>query len=264
MTKQPSGKAIILSAGQGRRLLPYTASVPKCLVDVSGRAVLDWQLRALRAAGIDSVALVIGFEADKVEAHLARHCPVGVDVRTYFNPRFAQADNLISCLAAREEMDEDFILLNGDTLFEPPVVTRVRNSEAAPVSVAVATKAIYDADDMKVSCRGQFVTHIDKKVPAREIDGEAIGMSLFRGAGPGLFAAALERIVAAPDAHRRFYLSAVNHLAAQNLVRAVAVDDLLWTEIDYPADLERAEMMVSDWRSSRVQVAAPIVVSDNA
>lgn len=264
MTKRRGGKAIILSAGQGRRLLPYTSAVPKCLVEVSGRTVLDWQLRALRAAGVDSIALVIGFEANKVEAHLNQHCPLGLDVRTYFNPRFAQADNLISCLAAREEMDEDFLLLNGDTLFEPTVVTRLLESEVAPVSVAVATKAIYDADDMKVSCRGRYVIHIDKKVPANRIDGEAIGMSLFRGPGPCLFADAIEQIAKRPDGHRRYYLSAVNQLAEQNLVRAVAVDDLLWTEIDYPADLERAEIMVSDWRSSRIQHTIPLAASNNA
>jgi choline kinase len=264
MMKRSRGKAIILSAGQGRRLLPYTANVPKCLVEVAGRTVLDWQLRALKAAGIGQVALVIGFEADKVEAHVAAHCPFGLDVRTYFNPRFAEADNLISCLTVRDEMNGDFLLLNGDTLFEATAITRLRQSERAPVSVAVATKDAYDADDMKVSCKGVLVTHIDKQVPADRIDGEAIGISLFRDRGPQRFLEALEQIAGEPEAHRRWYLSAVNLLAKQGLVRAVAVDDLRWAEIDYPADLERAESLVSYWQNRRVADEAPIPVRETA
>lgn len=257
-------KAIVLSAGQGRRLLPFTATTPKCLVEVSGRTILEWQLRALRAAGLKSIALVIGFGADQVEAHLAQHCPIGLDVRTYFNPRFAQADNLVSCLSAREEMTEDFLLLNGDTLFEPAAVTRLYQSPLAPVAIAIATKGAYDADDMKVSCKGELVTHIDKGIPADRIDGEAIGMSLFRDRGPALFVEALEQIMREPEAHRRWYLSAVTRLAQQGLVRGVAVDDIAWTEIDYPADLERAKSLVSRWRARRISNEVPIVASDNA
>jgi choline kinase len=234
------------------------------LVEVCGRTVLEWQLRALSTAGIKQVALVIGFKAQKVEAHLARRCPPGLDVQTYFNPRYDRADNLISCLAAREEMRDDFLLLNGDTLFEPTAVVRLCRSAVAPISVAVATKAAYDADDMKVTCDAGLVTRIDKTVPADRIDGEAIGVSLFRGRGPDVFVEALEQIAREPDAHRRWYLSAVNRLALQGLVRAVAVDDLGWAEIDYPADLERAEALVSQWRETRVHADVAVVATDSA
>lgn len=257
-------RAIILSAGQGSRLLPFTTTVPKCLVEVSGRTLLEWQLRALRAARVELITVVVGFEAEKVETHLAQFCPSGLRVRTLFNPLYARADNLVSCLAARGEMTSDFLLLNGDTLFEPAAVTRLLRSEVGPVSIAIASKSTYDADDMKVSCNAGRVWQVDKKLPTDQIDGEAIGLSLFRGQGPRLFVEALERIAQEKDAHRRWYLSAVNHLAGQGLVSAVPVDDVGWTEIDYPADLERAESLVSRWQETRVVAEARIAAGDSA
>lgn len=240
-------KAIILSAGQGRRLLPLTAQLPKCLIEVCGRTVLEWQLRALAEAGITLVTVVVGFGADDVERHMIDRAPSGMDVRALFNPLWNRADNLVSCLAASGEMTEDFLLINGDTLFESDIVPRLRASWENPVSLAVATKALYDADDMKVSCVAGRITRIGKDLPTDQVDGEAIGMSLFRGPGPGLFREALEEVAREPQGHRRWYLSAVDRLAGRGLVHAESVDDLGWVEIDYPHDLAPAVALASRW-----------------
>jgi choline kinase len=240
-------KAIILSAGQGRRLLPLTAHIPKCLVEVGGRTLLEWQLRALADAGIKVVTVVVGFGAGDVERHLIERAPVGMDARALVNARWNRADNLVSCLAARGEMTEDFLLINGDTLFEPAIVTRLCASRPHPVSVAVARKAFYDEDDMKVWCDAGRVTRVGKDLPLDRVGGEAIGMSLYRGAGPRLLGEALEEVAGEPGADRRWYLSAVDRLAGRGLVHAESVDDLGWAEIDYPHDLPPAVALAARW-----------------
>ena len=65
-------KAVILSAGQGSRLLPLTADRPKCLIDFAGRTLLDWQLDMLAGNGVTEVTLVTGFRDDQIAAALAR------------------------------------------------------------------------------------------------------------------------------------------------------------------------------------------------
>lgn len=240
-------KAIILSAGQGRRLLPLTADRPKCLLPISGQTVLVWQLRALEAAGVELASIVIGFGAAQVEQQLGQVSFAELKTRTVLNPIYDRTDNLVSCLAAREEMDEDFLLVNGDTLFEPGVIRRLLASEPAPVSVAVVRKAAYDADDMKVSAGAGRLTRIGKDLGAGEIDGEAIGVSLFRGQGPRVFVQALEEVQREPDGHRRWYLSAVDLLARRGVVSATLVDGLGYAEIDYPDDVARAESLVAMW-----------------
>src|SRR4051794_18805316 len=109
-------KAIILSAGQGRRLLPLTEKRPKCLVPLAGRTLLEWQLRNLAAAGLEEAVVVTGFGADQIESALRTMQLQGLSVRTLYNPFYAVADNLGSCWAARTEMEGEFLILNGDTL----------------------------------------------------------------------------------------------------------------------------------------------------
>lgn len=252
-------KAIILSAGQGRRLLPLTADLPKCLLNLGGRTVLEWQLLGLRAAGIKQVTVVTGFGADKVAAVLARRCPAGMKARSLFNPMYAVADNLVSCLAARDDMHNDFLLVNGDTLFEMQIVTRLLHNAIAPVSVAVAHKDAYDADDMKVRCIDGWVRDIGKDL--HHVDGEAIGISLYRGDGPKLFRDALDEVAHQPDAHRRWYLSAVNLLAHRGRVHAVPIGTAPWAEIDYPHDLKRAAALVSSGEEDRHWADAPLTMA---
>jgi choline kinase len=65
-------KALILSAGQGRRLLPYTAESPKCTIPVLGRSMIEWQIDALLSLGIERITVVVGYGADCVERLLKK------------------------------------------------------------------------------------------------------------------------------------------------------------------------------------------------
>ena len=148
-------KAIILSAGQGKRLSPLTDTRPKCLVELSGRTVLHWQLKHLAEAGITEVVVVTGFAADTVETEIAGLKIPGLSVRTLFNPFYALTDNLATCWLARGELVGDVLLLNGDTLFETAIAERLIAAPPAPITVTIDRKASgYDADDMKVLTEG--------------------------------------------------------------------------------------------------------------
>ena len=117
-------KAVILSAGQGKRLLPLTADMPKCLLPFAGRSILEWQIRALAANGVGEVFVVTGFKTEAVEEAIAAMPDIGPMVRVILNPFYAVADNVGSCYVARGEMEGEFILMNGDTLMGPDVIGR--------------------------------------------------------------------------------------------------------------------------------------------
>ena len=61
-------RAVILGAGEGTRLRPYTDDRPKCLVELAGRTLLAWQLDALAAAGVSDTTIVTGYRADQILA----------------------------------------------------------------------------------------------------------------------------------------------------------------------------------------------------
>lgn len=235
-------KALLLCAGRGRRLLPLTAETPKCLLPVrDGEPALALQLRALARAGVERALVAVGFRADRVERFLAEHPVPGLAVETLYNPWFGLSDNLATCWLARSAMDEDFALVNGDTVFEARVLERLLAAHPAPVTLAIDRKPSYDADDMKVAldASGRLL-RIGKRLPPHAVRGESAGLVLFRGTGPKLFAAALERAVRRPGALSRWYVAALDALAHEVRVETVSLRGLWWLEIDSVDDLARA------------------------
>ena len=244
-------KAVILSAGQGKRLLPLTENSPKCILPIMGKTLIEWQIDELAKCGIDQVAVVLGYRADKVERILnSRYGPHRV--RTIYNAAYAVSDNLVSCWTAHDEMNEDFVLLNGDTLFESAVLKRLLETGTHPVTVVINHKNDYDADDMKVELDGCRLVKIGKDLIADQVDGESIGMILFRGRGPRLFCNALETALNDPSSQRKWYLSVIDEMARTMPVWTCSAHGLNWCEIDYRADLIAAEKVVSAFDARRV------------
>jgi choline kinase len=252
-------KAIILSAGQGRRLLPFTKEEPKCLLAVDGdRSVLELQLRALASCGITQVTIMVGFGMDRVEHFLATHPIAGLNVRTRYNPFFATTNNLVTCWLASAEMTEDCVLLNGDTLFDPEVLNLLLTSPEAPVTLVINRKPEYDDDDMKVSLKGgRKLKAVGKTLPPSTVHGESIGLMMFRGVGVLAFRDALDVTIREPEALQMWYLSVINSLCPSSLVDTVSMEGLWWAEIDTCEDLAKVRAHFSSRPSQSVRVPLP-------
>jgi len=244
-------RAIVLSAGQGKRLLPLTAEIPKCLLPVDGeRTVLELQLETLARCGVERATIVSGFGVDRVERFLATSPVPSLDVELLFNPFFSVSDNLATCWVARGAMQQDFLLVNGDTLFEPNVLLRLLEA-SAPITVTIDHKPSYDDDDMKVSLDDDGrLLEIGKTLKPEVVHGESIGLLCFRGAGADRFRAAVERAMRRPEALRAWYLSVVNALAAEGGVDSASIRGMWWREIDSPEDLEEARQSLRRRASS--------------
>jgi choline kinase len=252
-------RAIILSAGQGKRLHPLTAKIPKCLLPVLGeKPVLEVQLRALAACGVSEASVLVGFGSQRVEDFLCDHPLPGIRVRTVYNPFFATTDNLVTCCWARSEMQGDFVLLNGDTLFETAVLERLLASPPAPLTLAVNQKADYDDDDMKVAVDAQGrLRAVGKTLDPAIVNGESIGLMFFRGEGPRIFRDALEAAISEPSSLRAWYLSVVNRIAWSSRVAAAFITGLWWGELDTPEDLEHVRTAFASMEAERLQARLP-------
>ncbi len=238
-------RAIILAAGQGKRLLPLTESRPKCLIELSGRSLLAWQLLRLQAAGVDEAVIVTGFRADAVEAEVAG-LGLTMPVRLAFNPFYTVSDNTASCWIVRHEFDRDVLILNGDTLFGPGVAERLLSAPEAEIIVAIDRKPSYDADDMKVLTEAGVLRAIGKTIEA--YDAESIGFLRFSTAGAARFAAGVERVLAHPEGLRRWYLSVIDELAHAGVdVRVCSVEGLEWGEMDFPQDVKALIRLSAGW-----------------
>lgn len=245
-------KAIILSAGQGSRLLPLTEGRPKCLLPLGDKptekTLIEWQIWALTQGGVNEIAVVVGYHAPDVIALLKKLEGPKLKIRTVFNPFFKLADNLASCWLARHEMDQDFVILNGDTVIEPDIFKKLLVSPSAPITVTIDKKESYDADDMKVHLKGTRLLDIGKTLAADRTNGESIGMLLFRGTGPKLFTDTLDRLMHTPEGLKWWYLRAIGQIAEHHQVETCNIEGSNWGEVDFPADLENVSAMVADWK----------------
>jgi choline kinase len=244
-------KAIILSAGQGSRLLPLTENLPKCLLDLAGRSMLEWQLQSLAAAGITEVVVVTGFQTQQVETSLAAISPPGLRTRVLFNPFYKVADNLASCWMVRGEFTGPTLILNGDTLFEPAIARRLIEAPDAAITVTIDRKPTYDDDDMKVITDGNRLRAIGKKLVSG-VNGESIGFLRFNAAGAAAFVAEIEQTMRTLEGTSLWYLSAIHKLANQGVdVQVASIEGLDWAELDFPQDLVDCREIAARWVAAK-------------
>lgn len=97
--------AIILAAGMGTRLLPYTQTKPKSLVEINGEPIVERQIRFLKEAGIHDITIVVGYYADQFE--YLRH---KYSVSITFNPAYKKYNNLYSLYLVKEKLADSYIV----------------------------------------------------------------------------------------------------------------------------------------------------------
>lgn len=229
-------KAIIIAAGHGSRLLPLTLTTPKCLVPVGGRAILDHQLDAIAAAGIETAVIVGGYRIGQIAEHLAARSGGGIATELVFNPFWSAASSIGSVWAARAHLTGPFALMNGDTVFDADVMRGA--VEAAPSGVTLMVEALGTAelDDMLVAVDRGRVLAVGKT-----LDGathRSLGLVLSRGGDA--YARALRLVIGEDEGIHAYHHAIVDRLAKADAVAAVTIPaDGHWQEIDRPEDIDR-------------------------
>lgn len=173
-------RAIILAAGEGTRLRPYTEDRPKCLVELAGRPLLDWQIEALRSAGISDIVLVTGYHAEQVEAY---------GFPTRHNPRYAETNMVASLMCAREELrgDTDVLIAYADILYQAEIVEALIASKAElATTIDLDWRKLWerrmadplkDAETLKLDADGRILELGKKPTSLDEIQGQYMGLT---------------------------------------------------------------------------------------
>ncbi|HSR00710.1 MAG TPA: phosphocholine cytidylyltransferase family protein [Sphingomicrobium sp.] len=247
-------KAIILSAGQGSRLGHLVDDRPKCLIDFGGRSLLDRQLDTLESNGVHEAVVVTGFHDELVEGAIARRSG-GPRVRTIYNPFYKVADNTGSLFMAREELGDDCLVWNGDTLVSDSLMARVLANAQAGICVTIDRKASYDEDDMKVVEEGGRLKAIGKRLPLESVNAESIGLLAFRSGGASEFRQAIERAIRTPEGTTIWYLRVIHQIAQVSEVWTLDINGEEWGEVDFPGDVEAARGLAERWDARKAAAA---------
>ncbi|MFY1587857.1 sugar phosphate nucleotidyltransferase [Micromonospora sp. WMMD734] len=233
---------MVLAAGAGRRLRPYTDTLPKALVPVDGETtILDIALRNLAEVGLTEIVIVVGYAADAVvQRQSALEEKYGVTLTLVHNDRAEEWNNAYSLWLAREHFARGVLLVNGDTV-HPVSVEKTLLAERGPgILLAVDTlKALAD-EEMKTTfdAAGQL-TRITKLMDPGEAYGEYIGATLIEPQVAGALADALEATWRRDP--NLYYEDGYQEFADRGgEVRAAPIGDVSWVEVDNHDDLTRA------------------------
>lgn len=232
---------VILAAGRGKRLAPLTDDRPKCLLSVDDTTPLDLCLDALaRARSLAEVRIVVGHARERIgERIAARRDPFAV--RQIFNPRFDDANNLVSALAVADLAGSPFVIVNSDVVCHPALLIDAVDRGGDFLVVDPARPPREEA--MKVRYETERLVAIGKDLDAATADGEYIGIASFSPVGGAAFLDAAAAILAR-GGDQEWYEAAIGATAASHPIGRRETGGLPWIEIDDPIDLERARTAV--------------------
>ena len=221
-------QAVILAAGRGLRLGSPSNGQPKCLLEVGGKTLVEHQLDVLHGAGIENIAIVVGYRADLVRS------VAGEDCCYITNQRYAETNSLYSLWLAREWISGAFVLTNGDVLAHPEIYRRVMAVDGT--SLAFDSSSGDDREHMKVSFSNGRLRSISKDVPADQTQGENVGILKFERSAAELLLDEASALIAA-DSPMSWAPAAVGQIADRVPISGVDVAGMPWIEIDFPDDL---------------------------
>ena len=240
-------KAVILAAGQGTRLRPLTNEVPKPLVRLHDKPIMQRQLESLDKAGIEECVIVVGYRGDQVEYQFGPRFR-NLDITYVNNERYDETNNIYSLWMARSLLDDDILLLESDLVFEDDLLDDLAQKAHPDVAVVDWFRPTMDgtvilaedglADSMVLKSQQSEGFDYSRALKTVNI------YSLSQDTMTRRFLPALDVYVTAGNTNS-FYEAVLAELVSQGeLEMAVHLTgDRKWTEIDTLEDLREAEAL---------------------
>lgn len=232
-------KAVILAAGRGTRLRALHDR-PKCLLEIGGVALFDRYITTLDALGVETT-VVAGYRAEDLHERLATLAP-RTACRITVNDDFERG-SILSLACGLAVVEGDVLLLDGDVLFHPDMLRRLVASESEN-SLLVDVGSAFTGEEYMTGLDDHRVNALARaRVDGHEATGEWVGFARLGAAAVARLREAIHAQIAAGHTAGG-YEDALALSLPEIVMRYQDVSDLPWVEIDFPADVERAELFV--------------------
>lgn len=230
---------VILAAGMAKRLRPLTGTMPKCLLKVGGRTLLERTVDAMRLAGIGEFVVVTGYRGEMIRESL------GSEGFTFLhNADYEHNNNIYSLWMAGEVVrGKDFLLMDSDILCDPAAVVRISSE---PVSALAVNRHELGDEEMKVVVDGDMrITEISKTCRPEDAMGESVGIEKITAEYSEALYKELDQMILREGLIDIFYERAFERLIPQgHTFRVVDTTNYFSYELDTPEDFNRAQELI--------------------
>lgn len=234
---------VILAAGMAKRLRPLTDTIPKCLLKVGDRTLLERTVDAMRQAGISEFVVVTGYRADMIRDFLTSHFS-HFTFHFLHNADYAHNNNIYSLWMAGEVVrGKEFLLMDSDILCDPAAVVRIASEPTAALAVnrhelgEEEMKVVVDADSR--------ITEISKTCHPEDAIGESVGIEKITADYSEALYRELDQMILQEKLIDIFYERAFERLIPQgHTFRVVDTTNYFSYELDTPEDFQRAQQQM--------------------
>lgn len=234
---------VILAAGMAKRLRPLTDTMPKCLLKVGERTLLERTVDAMHQCGICEFVVVTGYRESMIREWLLTHRPQ-FTFHFLHNADYEHNNNIYSLWMAGEVVrGQEFLLMDSDILCDPAAVVRIASEPTAALAV---NRHECGEEEMKVVVDDDLrITEISKTCHPEDAMGESVGIEKITADYSEALYKELDQMILEEKLIDIFYERAFERLIPQgHTFRVVDTTNYFSYELDTPEDFNRAQELM--------------------
>jgi choline kinase len=239
-------KAVILAAGIASRLRPLTNNIPKCLLRVGEKTILELTIENLLANNLHEIIIVTGYLENQIRDFIKIKFPQ-LKIFYIYNKYYASTNNIYSLWLTKDAvLGNDMLMMDCDIVFDEHIVSKLINSGYQNCLALKHHELLDEEIKVKADPMGRVI-EISKEVNPVEAAGESIGIEIFGKETLPLLYKILDRKVLAEKNVNQFYETAFQELInIGNDIYIIDSTEYFCMEIDTDSDLKTAEVLISN------------------
>jgi len=240
----PIRTAVLLAAGSGRRLSPFTDQTPKCLIEIDGRSLLSRFVESVEASGFERLVIVTGYEAGQIMNHMAR-LDTRLDVMYVHNEHFATTNNMYSLWLIHPHVQGGFVLVESDLIFDSDALMPFRTPNR--IALDVYSPEIHNGTTALVDAEGRVSRMFVSEPPPSGIAPlyKTVNITSFCEQTWEMLFRFLDQNIRLGNTGSYYELGIKSLMASgESSFDIVDFSDIWWDEIDTMTDLMRVERMM--------------------
>ncbi len=237
--------AVVLAAGMGNRLKPFTNYAPKCMVDVLGKPLLAHLIDSLEQNNFKKLILVTGYKSEQIEQFIESY-DTTLDCEVIYNEVYDSTNNIYSLWLAKPSIISSFALIESDIILDPAILSEFKYADK--IALDIFNPEIHNGTTATVNANNSLEKLYIKQAPPEDVTiYKTVNIYSFSEEAWNTLFNEINKFIE-KDEVNGFYEVAIQNLIEEKKITLEMVDfsGIWWDEIDTPEDLDRVNLILSN------------------